>query len=428
MQLVTSEGTEVNEGCMLSKYHNLLKIELGERQGEFLYRGQEDYDWELRSGSLRRIFPKENNAELGSPIKNNTNFDKENLRYHREELLEKAKRRGWHHEVGGRELNDLELLAKLQHYGAATCLLDFTTRFDIALWFACRDVRRKESGEERDNDGRVFIVDIDSVPELAFRRIVSDDIKLSISKILRFETRGEEDISRLLPEEEVPKFWYWHPETLMGRMLSQESRFLFGLGDIPHGDYLLNIRIKKEDKESLLTELKQHHGLSRETVASDIHGFATMNNHQTPFEQKKAEDYKQEGIRKLQMGDNYAAIQNFNECIELEEGNITARYYRGKARWLMLKSTNQESMPDSKKMTKYLQTIIDDCGKVIELDSENIPAYQLRSLVYKKLGKYGEAALSLVRLKELYGERGDQRGVELAEVQIVEIEKKKSMH
>ena len=37
----------------------------------------------------------------------------------------------------GRKLRDLEILAELQHYRAATCLIDFTYNALIALWFAC---------------------------------------------------------------------------------------------------------------------------------------------------------------------------------------------------------------------------------------------------------------------------------------------------
>jgi FRG domain len=41
-----------------------------------------------------------------------------------------------HHE--GRQLGDLELLAMLQHHGAATRLLDFTENLLVAAWFACQ--------------------------------------------------------------------------------------------------------------------------------------------------------------------------------------------------------------------------------------------------------------------------------------------------
>ena len=59
--------------------------------------------------------------------------------------------------------DELELLADLQHHGAATCLLDFTRGALIALWFAC---------EKSETDGKVFVVntaDEKTVLEIPFR-------------------------------------------------------------------------------------------------------------------------------------------------------------------------------------------------------------------------------------------------------------------
>ena len=52
---------------------------------------------------------------------------------------------------GQRDRTDspLQLLARLQHFGAATGLLDFTYSPLVALWFACKDPSR---------DGKVFFV------------------------------------------------------------------------------------------------------------------------------------------------------------------------------------------------------------------------------------------------------------------------------
>jgi hypothetical protein len=41
------------------------------------------------------------------------------------------------------KLNDLELLLELQHYGAATGLVDFSRDFLIALWFAAHGNKGK---------------------------------------------------------------------------------------------------------------------------------------------------------------------------------------------------------------------------------------------------------------------------------------------
>jgi hypothetical protein len=43
------------------------------------------------------------------------------------------------------ELSNLELLLELQHYGAATGLVDFSRDFLVALWFACDSNKDKES-------------------------------------------------------------------------------------------------------------------------------------------------------------------------------------------------------------------------------------------------------------------------------------------
>ena len=43
-------------------------------------------------------------------------------------LIEPARSEGYAHQQN-KELNDLELLAKLQHNGAATCLIEFHRQF-----------------------------------------------------------------------------------------------------------------------------------------------------------------------------------------------------------------------------------------------------------------------------------------------------------
>jgi hypothetical protein len=45
------------------------------------------------------------------------------------------------------KLSNLELLLELQHYGAATGLVDFSRDFLIALWFAAHDNKGKNGKE-----------------------------------------------------------------------------------------------------------------------------------------------------------------------------------------------------------------------------------------------------------------------------------------
>ena len=63
--------------------------------------------------------------------------DPNNLLKINQELIDKACLLGHDHK-DGRYLSDLELLAELQHFGAATCLIDFTRSAQIALWSACQ--------------------------------------------------------------------------------------------------------------------------------------------------------------------------------------------------------------------------------------------------------------------------------------------------
>ena len=92
-------------------------------QGRFLlYRGLADAAWEVESSAHRRI-----RASADLPQVPPVTFQS-----YIERLLETSGLQGFRHQQD-RELSDLELLAELQHYGAATCLIDFTANALVAL-------------------------------------------------------------------------------------------------------------------------------------------------------------------------------------------------------------------------------------------------------------------------------------------------------
>ena len=112
----------------------------------YAYRGQANKDWLLESGAERRIesaisevtppAPSKQNAT--QPITSALERDDGSLLpdsmvdYH-SNLLTEARHKGFGL-PDGRELWDLELLTQLQHFGAATCLLDFTQNALVALY------------------------------------------------------------------------------------------------------------------------------------------------------------------------------------------------------------------------------------------------------------------------------------------------------
>ena len=99
--------------------------------GSILYRGLADNDWPVEASGYRRIKNQEGDSP-SSVFRNSI-----------DRLLDNAGLQGFR-ERQGKDLFDLELLAELQHNGAATCLIDFTADPLVALWFACQ----RNSGKE----------------------------------------------------------------------------------------------------------------------------------------------------------------------------------------------------------------------------------------------------------------------------------------
>ena len=88
--------------------------------GIYAYRGQAKAEWKLYSAATRLMV-----REYGDSITAEAEFRKLYVDYHRDTLIGSARTRGFGVELG-RRLNDWELLAKLQHFGAPTGLLDFS--------------------------------------------------------------------------------------------------------------------------------------------------------------------------------------------------------------------------------------------------------------------------------------------------------------
>lgn len=89
-----------------------------------LWRGQSNIEWAIDSSAYRRVL-------TSKRVLNDIEFE---LASYEKSLLRQATHKGFSFQ-DGRVLNDLELLAKLQHHGAATRLVDFSRSSLIALWF-----------------------------------------------------------------------------------------------------------------------------------------------------------------------------------------------------------------------------------------------------------------------------------------------------
>ena len=308
------------------KFEKLTKDQKGEY---YAFRGQADKKWKLESSAHTRMKKKaaQNYKDL---------FD-----YLKMDLINPTSLNGWGRE-GSRELYDLEILARLQHYGAATCLLDFTRSFPVALWFACH--------EKHNKTGRVFVINTNDVDN--FRKIEMEDIK---------KNKLEESLND-------QRVWYWDLESFTERVSRQNSVFIIDGSDptkkrnnpIKNKPYEC-FDIAHEDKRGLVKEIEDLFDLRPESLFKDIFGFASIHKRNAPLlydpfrlgnefyenenydkaieyynkaiglGQKHADVHNNRGLAYLEKEDYKSAIKDFNEARELAPKNADIYYNRGVA-------------------------------------------------------------------------------------------------
>ena len=230
-----------------SSFHELLKL-LQEPVGHWLvrmWRGQGDIEWPIHSTAYRRLFPKV------------SEFD---LIYYEKLLLERADHRGFRF-YEGRELPDMELLARLRHHGSATRFLDATRSALVGLWFCISDMP--------DKTGLLlgihcnFLGASEGTPD---KRIYEEIVK---------------DLPTTHPQT-------WSPPNVSPRFAAQHSQLLyspiandkFGSLALPKEDgATLLIAITSDLKGKCTPVLTQVFDLTLETLFPDLEGFDIANSH-----------------------------------------------------------------------------------------------------------------------------------------------------
>ncbi len=242
------------------------------------------------------------------------------------------------------ELNDTELLIDLQHYGAATGLIDFSEDLLIALWFAC---------DKPDENGKVFFLDV-----------WTDQFEHLVSGGDLFKEKEKEK------DKTKPPHYYLHTNFKSNaRISAQKGVFIFGYQDI---DNVASITIKKEDKVSIRQELKQYFNIEEKTLFQDIYGFAQVNNTKHKLSIKTATDYFQEAYEE----DNAEqAIVLYQKAIEIKPD--------------MHEAYNNMGIFYSE-LEKY-QEAINAYQKAIKIKPDNHEAYYNMGNAYGKLGEYQKA-------------------------------------
>ena len=312
---------------VVAKYLN--KLPSG---GGFVYRGQSDESWGLTSTYYRRFNLKKSINKQRQPSQ------KQFQDYH-ETLINDAKSYHYHKE----ELSNLELLLELQHYGAATGLVDFSRDFLIALWFAAHDNKGK--------NGKVFVLninDIDKFSELQKGGKIFDECEK-----LQFVNNNFKSNNRIF---------------------AQKGVFIFGNQTI---DNSKTIKILQEEKKPILQELSDRFSIDEKSLFQDIYGFSMVNDVKHPIYEKTAEEYFLEGNQDFYKSKFKKAIEAYKKAIEIKADEDA--YYNMGLAYTML--NEKVSFEDAIKAYK----------KAIGINSDKDEAYYNMGGVYTVLDKFEEA-------------------------------------
>jgi hypothetical protein len=211
-----------------------------------MWRGQSDEQWLLDSAAYRKVLLTKPERPMEWQVS-----------YYEKSLLEKARHKGFDR-LEGRSLSDFELLARLQHHGAATRLIDASRSGLIGLYFACAD--------HFDRAGMLFGIHCAHLGggEGKLLSGTYDEQMKSIAKSGHPQT--------------------WEPPVVSSRIAAQHSQFLYSSikPGLSHGSLVINglncllaIRIPADNKHIYLQVLAGNFDITAVSLFPDIDGFGS---------------------------------------------------------------------------------------------------------------------------------------------------------
>ena len=115
------------------------------RPRKCLFRGLPNQKHSIEASTWRRLTSEQDSNNIEKFLEIN------------EGLIRDARLQG-HDSKDGRKLSNFEILAELQHFRAATFLIDFTYSAQVALWFACRQSFKDPPNSKELSDGKVDVI------------------------------------------------------------------------------------------------------------------------------------------------------------------------------------------------------------------------------------------------------------------------------
>ena len=333
----SSRGYATREHPLIKTLDQFIKWTKECSRGEYVFRGVPNSEYGIQASAYRR------------PEEKKRNFEK-HLQINRD-LIREARLRGFD-EKDGRVLKQLEILADLQHFGAATCLIDFTYNAQISLRFACED---DPKNSQSIRDGKVFAV-----------RNYPPKFKEITPALL------QEDIDYFLKDGEESQLYHWSPRQQNPRIIIQQSIFLFGKYEFDADKVCI---IAAERKQEILEELEQASNITEDRLFPDFAGFARVRREEVPYTELTASEYRWRGYQSYSKGDYRDAISDFDRAFSLNGGNHEIYYFSGKAKYEL----------------KQYSGAIDDFTEAIRLKSDEPEYYFMQGLARSKINQTAEA-------------------------------------
>ena len=321
-------------------------------EGEYVFRGVPNKAYKIQASAYRR------------PEENERNFEK--FLNINKDLIRAARQRGYDRK-DGREWSDLDILVELQHYGAATCLIDFSYSAQIALWFACQHFQKKDENGELQNinkppHGKVSVM---QMKRSKFTEITPDFMKGDVEKI----------IDDFLKEPKGSPLYYLKPMFQNNRIISQQSVLLFGNYELDADDECF---IEDGCKDEILTELERTTGYTEDRLFPDFEGFAWVNREAATYTEPTYSaliDFGESAIEKEEQEEVEKALEYSSRAIQKEPNRIQAYNLRGRA------YTSLE---------RY-DRALEDFEKAETMDPDDAETYFNRGYLYQQQGLYSDA-------------------------------------
>ena len=235
----------------------------------------------------------------------------------------------------------------MRHYGGFTDLIDFTSDYLIALYFACRT----DTGE----DGRLIMI-----PE-----------------------KPRKDLE---PKESKEEYVTYTSKIEVSRLSKQSGVFvhaLKGYVDLENNNGIKIITIEGKSKTDILEYLSKSHNISQKTLFDDLHGFI-----ESQHNQLEAIKHLLSGIASVKERRYGRAIDDFSKAIELNPEYTQAyKAYNNRGSVYAIRGEHDRA--------------IIDFNKAIELNPKHAKAYSNRGNAYRKKEKFDLAIADYSKAIEL---------------------------